>query len=189
MAYSNNSLTVGKLRGSLGKELVFRDWDGKTVVAKSPKRRKTDPTAKQLVVLDKFELASQYAIGIMNGTDQALLQAYEDSRKKRQNLYSRIMQDYLKPPVVKIINTRDYTGAVGSTISILAKDDFKIKRVIVEIHAANGTLLETGNAVLDPNNVSWTYTATQANDPLTGSKIKAIAIDIPNNEGMLEITL
>lgn len=95
MAYSNDSLVVGKLRGSLGKELVFRDWDGKTVVAKSPKRKKTDPTANQLVVLNKFELASQYAIGVMNGTDQALQQAYTDSQKKRQNLYSRIMQDYL----------------------------------------------------------------------------------------------
>ena len=39
MANSNNSVITGKLRGALGKELVFRDWEGKTVVAKAPKRR------------------------------------------------------------------------------------------------------------------------------------------------------
>lgn len=38
MAHSDNSVITGKLSGSLGKELVFRDWDGKTVVAKSPKK-------------------------------------------------------------------------------------------------------------------------------------------------------
>jgi hypothetical protein len=30
MAHSNNSVITGKLKGMLGKELVFRDW--KTVV-------------------------------------------------------------------------------------------------------------------------------------------------------------
>jgi hypothetical protein len=33
------------------------------------------------------------------------------------------------------------------------------------------------------------YTATQANDPLTGSKIKAIATAIRANEGTLELSL
>ena len=39
MANSNNSVITGKFRGTLGKELVFREWEGKTVVAKAPKKR------------------------------------------------------------------------------------------------------------------------------------------------------
>jgi hypothetical protein len=39
MAHSNNGIIAGKLRGTLGKELVFREWEGKTVVAKAPKKR------------------------------------------------------------------------------------------------------------------------------------------------------
>ena len=40
MAHSNNSVITGKLKfGTIGKELVFRDWEGKTVVAKAPKAR------------------------------------------------------------------------------------------------------------------------------------------------------
>jgi hypothetical protein len=39
MAHSNNSVITGKFKGSPGKEIVFRDRAGKTVVAKAPKRR------------------------------------------------------------------------------------------------------------------------------------------------------
>ena len=42
MANSNNSVITGKFRGALGKELVFREWEGKTVVAKAPKAREGD---------------------------------------------------------------------------------------------------------------------------------------------------
>ena len=59
----------------------------------------------------------------------------------------------------------------------------------VEIYAANGTLLEAGTAEQPTNGIDWTYTATQANNPLAGSKIKAIATDVPGNEGALEVTL
>jgi hypothetical protein len=45
MAHANNSIITGKFKGSPGKEPVFRDWDGKTIVAKSPKARTGDLTA------------------------------------------------------------------------------------------------------------------------------------------------
>ncbi|WP_315817657.1 hypothetical protein [Paraflavitalea speifideaquila] len=40
MAHANNSIVSGKFSGTLGKEIVFRDWDGKTVVAKAPKKER-----------------------------------------------------------------------------------------------------------------------------------------------------
>ena len=61
MANSNNSVITGKLRGTLGKELVFRDWEGKTVVAKAPKSRKGESTPAQAEAQDKFLVASIYA--------------------------------------------------------------------------------------------------------------------------------
>jgi hypothetical protein len=68
-------------------------------------------------------------------------------------------------------------------------DDFRVTGVQVEIYAANDTLLEKGIAEQQVNGVDWTYTATQANNLLTDSKIKAIATDVPGNKGTLEITL
>ena len=65
MANSNNSVITGKLRGALGKELVFREWEGKTVVAKAPKRRQGGGTPAQAEIKDKFLLASIYGKAVV----------------------------------------------------------------------------------------------------------------------------
>jgi hypothetical protein len=91
--------------------------------------------------------------------------------------------------VVSVIGASRYTGTSGGQITVRAVDDFRVTAVQVEIYTANGALLEKGNAEQQVNGIDWTYTATQANSPLTGSKIKAIATDVPGNEGTLELTL
>ena len=78
MAHANNSLITGKFRGSLGKELVFRDREGKTIVAKSPKSRSCDPTDAQAEIQEKFLVASRYAKSITKSADQGVAQAYEN---------------------------------------------------------------------------------------------------------------
>ena len=192
MAHANNSIITGKFKGSLGKQLVFREWEGKTIVAKSPKARSGDPTAAQAEIQERFLVASRYAKAVTKSADQSLAQAYASALRPRQNVYSRALEDFMTPPVVKRINTRNYNGAVGERIVIRATDDFRVTGVRVEIFAADSTLLETGNAVQNINGIDWTYTATQANPApagLTGTKIKAIASDVPGNEGTLEVTL
>jgi len=189
MAHSNNSVITGKLRGTLGKELVFREWEGKTVVAKAPKSREGELSPAQEEIKERFLLASRYAKSVIKGQDQGIKDAYSAALRPRQNLYSRATEDFLSPPVVKNIGTGNYTGAIGSQISVRAVDDFRVTGVRVEIYSANGTLLEKGNATLQSNGVDWTYTATQANNLLTGSTVKAIATDVPGNEGTLELIL
>jgi len=189
MANSNSSVITGKLRGALGKELVFREWEGKTVVAKAPGARKGEPTKPQVQIQERFLLASRYAKAVMNGQDQGIKDAYTAALKPRQNLYSRALADFMSAPEVKSIDTRNYTGASGTKISVRAVDDFRVTGVQVEIYAASGNLVEKGNAEQAVNGLDWTYTATQANNSLTGSKIKAIATDVPGNDGTLEQTL
>ena len=189
MANANNSVITGKFRGTLRKELVFREWDGKTITAKAPKSREGDPTPAQAQVQVKFLLASRYARAVVKGDDQGIKDAYTAALRPRQNLYSRAVEDFMSPPVVNSISTGKYTGANGSQIMVRAVDDFRVTAVQVEIYTANGALLEKGNAEQQVNGIDWTYTATQANNPLTGSKIKAIATDVPGNEGMLELVL
>jgi hypothetical protein len=189
MATSNNSIITGKFRGTIGKELVFREWDGKTVVAKAPKARTGPPTASQLKIQENFMLATKYATAVMKGTDQGIRDAYTAVLKPRQNLFSRAAADFMSPPVVKTIDTKLYNGVVGSTITIRATDDFRVTGVLVEIFAASGTLLEKGNAIQLTNGVDWIYTTTQVNPALTGSKISALATDVPGNSGTLSVTL
>ena len=192
MAHANNSIITGKFKGSLGKELVFREWQGKTVVAKSPKARTGDPTLAQAELQEKFLIASRYAKAVTKSADQTLAQAYASALRPRQNVYSRALEDFMSPPVVKLIDTRDYKGASGDRIVTRAVDDFRVTGVRVEIYATDGMLLEAGNAVQNINGIDWTYTATQRNPApagLAGCKIKAIASDVPGNEGSLEVTL
>jgi hypothetical protein len=189
MAHSNNSVITGKLKGSLGKELVFREWAGKTVVAKAPKSRRGGPTPAQEETQERFLLASHYAKAILKSQDQSMAEAYTAALRPRQNLYSRALEDFMSPPVVKSIGMRSYTGKVGDKIAVRAVDDFRVTGVWVEIVTANGTLLEAGNAEQNTNGIDWNYTTTQVNNLLAGSKIKAIATDVPGNEGMLEVTL
>ncbi|ULQ53305.1 hypothetical protein [Flavihumibacter fluvii] len=187
MAYSNNSVITGKFKGSLGKELVFREWAGKTVVAKAPKARSGAPTEAQAKTQENFLLAARYAKFIVN--DPAMVAGYAATLRPRQNVYSRALEDFINPPTVVSITTRGYTGAVGDTLTIRAKDDFRVVKVLVEIYAADGTLVEQGDGIQNTNGVDYTYTARQANPSLAGSTIKAIAIDVPGNEGTLEISL
>ena len=192
MAHANNSIITGKFKGSLGKELVFREWKGKTIVAKSPKARTGDPTLAQAELQERFLVASRYAKAVAKGPDPTLAQAYATALRPRQNLYSRALEDFMTPPVVKTIETRNYKGAIGDKIVCRAIDDFRVTGVRVEIHAADGSLLETGAAVQNVNGIDWTYTATKANSSMTGlagCKIRAIAADVPGNEGSLEVTL
>ena len=189
MAHSNNSLVTGKLRGSLGKELVFREWEGKTVVAKAPKSREGNPSPKQAKIQEQFLFGTRYARGIIQNPDKGMAEAYAAVLRPRQNVYSRALEDFLSPPDVKSINARNYKGTVGDKIAVRAIDDFRVVSVQVQIVAANGTLLEEGNAELNANGIDYTYTVTQANNLLAGSKIIAIATDVPGNEGMLEATL
>lgn len=189
MAQSNNSIITGKFRGMLGKELVFREWAGKTVVAKAPRARKGGPTPAQADLQAKFLLASRYARSVIKNPDQGMAAAYKAVLKPRQNVYSRALEDFMSSPEVVNINTRNYTGAVDDKIVVRAVDDFRVVSVRVEINADNGSLLESGYAELSENGIDWTYTARQANNLLAGSKIIAIATDVPGNEGILEVSL
>jgi hypothetical protein len=188
MAHANNSIITGKFSGILGKELVFREWQGKTVVAKAPKSRDGDPTPAQAKTQERFLLASRYAKAILTSQDPGIREAYAAALRPRQNVYSRALEDFMSPPVVSSINTHNYTGAAGDKLTVRAVDDFRVTGVRVEIYTANSVLIEKGNAIQSVNGIDWTYTATEDNLQ-AGSKIKAIATDVPGNDGTLEVTL
>ena len=134
-------------------------------------------------------MASKYAKSIKSNADQSLAQAYASKLKPRQTIYSRALEDFMVSPVVQNIDTQNYTGAVADKSVIRAVDDFRVKQVYVEIHSANGALLEAGNAVQNINGIDWTYTTVKVNNSLAGTKIKVVAIDVPGNEGTLELIL
>jgi hypothetical protein len=184
-----NGIISGKFRGTLGKEVVFRKWKDMTIAAKVPDKRTTEPKPEELARRERFLLASRYAKSIINGGNPAMAAAYAAILKPRQNVYSRAVKDFMTPPKVTRFNTSLYKGTPGDSIIVRAVDDFRLTTVRVEVRSAAGTLLEAGLAEQNDNGLDWTYTAVQANNLLAGTKIKAIATDVPGNKGTLEITL
>ncbi len=187
MAHSNNNIITSGLTGTIGKELVFRNWAGKTIVAKAPCKRPGRPTKAQAKIRDRFFMAARYGKAILSNADPAMADAYRAVLKPRQNLYTRALRDFLSAPVVQQIDILGYNGQSGSAIKIRAVDDFRVTEVWVEIFTADGCLLETGMAEQQLNGLDWVYNVQRDNPLLSGSRIKAIARDVPGNEGSLEM--
>lgn len=186
MAHTNNSVLIKALRGMLGKELVFRNWGDKTIVSKAPKKGTKSSSAAQAATREKFHMAILYAKTVINNEDQSMALAYAAAAKPRQNVISKAISDFMSSPKVLSVDTKNYHGAAGNRLLVHATDDFRVVSVWVEIYAANGQLLEAGNAIQNASGIFWTYTATQANNLLKGTRIKATATDVPENTGTME---
>src|SRR5690349_1525301 len=137
MAYTDNKSLAGRLRGSLGKELVFRVWDGKTIVSRAPKRSTKASTQAQSATRERFAAATRYARFVLDNADQSLAQAYAAARKPRQTTYSRATGDFMSPPVVESIDTNKYCDTPGDSLMIRATDDFRVTGVYVEIYTVD----------------------------------------------------
>ncbi|WP_454948719.1 hypothetical protein [Capnocytophaga leadbetteri] len=187
MATTKNNVIVKGASGKFGRQIVFSQRAGKTIMSKPPLRT-APPTTKQKEQQAKFARAAAYAKNAL--LDPTLKEAYTTEAKKRQDVspYNMAMTDYLRPPQITHVDYSAYTGdASGEKIFIEAADAFKITTMKVKITAANNSTLEEGNATLV--NGKWEYTTTATNTTLTGSKITLTATDRPGNTTTKEITL
>ena len=182
----NNVITTGT-SGKFGRQIVFSQRAGKTIMSKPPLRTKP-PTEKQKAQHQKFAQAAEYAKkAMLNSTLKA---DYTAEAKKRQDVsaYNMAMTDYLRPPVITKVDTSNYTGdSSDQKIIIEAGDAFKVVSLKVKITAANNSSLEEGSATLVEG--KWEYTTTASNSTLTGTKITITATDRPGNTTEKEVTL
>jgi hypothetical protein len=187
MAKQKNNIITHGLSGKVGDLLIFRQKDGKTIVAKIPKK-KVKPSKKQLAHQKRFQQATIYAQ--ISATDEVRAKLYAEAAKKRAGLtaYNIAVADYLNAPNIKNVDLSTYTGTIGDKIYIVATDDFAVKSVHVRISYTDDSLIEEGEAVNTATNL-WTYTATTNNKELTGNKIVVTAYDIPGNQDTEEVIL
>lgn len=179
MAKSNNNVVTFGLSGKIGDLLIFRQRDGKTIVAKIP-QTKNEPSDKQVAQRRQFQKAVLYAKAAVAGEETAALYEAKAKQKKRHP-FQVAVADFLKAPDITHIDLTGYTGKAGDAIRIEVSDDFIVKQVSVTITNADGTLVETGDAVQDAVGYQWTYTATQTNDNLDGDRIVIRASDTAGN--------
>jgi hypothetical protein len=185
MAQSNENVLTQGMRGSIGKQVVYRNKAGKTVVSKSPKLRPGSiPTPDQAAVRDKFKIALIYAQAAM--LDVAVKAAYKAVAKGGQSAFNVAFKDAYLAPVVSLLRTDAYAGQLQDPILVRVIDNFKVTTVKVSITAPNGVLVEQGFAAKEPNGVDWRYICQQVNADIAGTTIKVVASDLPGNETLLQ---
>jgi hypothetical protein len=173
--------------GKFGNQMVYRNRDGVSILAKMPKKNPKTATRAQLDARRKFRMASRWAKQAL--LDPEMLAEYTRLASGMKTSYVMAMTNYLRPPEVREILVSEYKGAIGDRIGVVATDDFRVISVKVSVKDAAGTLIEEGPCVEDLSADCWVYTATQAIDDLTGLVITAVATDIPNHPASLDLTL
>jgi hypothetical protein len=180
-----NLLTKG-FSGRIGDEIVFRQVGNRTMFAKRPRKRST-LTPGQTAHQQQFQNAVYYAKSAL--MDPAAKSVYQDMAKEAnlRSAYNAAVTDFLKEPKIASVYTDNYKGVAGAVLFIAAVDMFKIQSVIVTIKRADGTVIETGQAVRDQEN--WKYVTTQPNASIPGTKIIVQAKDRPGKQATFEKVL
>ncbi|WP_343672636.1 hypothetical protein [Chitinophaga sp.] len=186
MAIANKNLFLAKLSGSIGNQMTVRVRRENTVLGKKVGAYSLPPNEQQSAVRDRFSMAAGYAQSILaDAAKKALYQAAADSSKVGASAYNLALKDAFDAPEIKEVQTTKYKGNIGDPLSIDVRDVVDAASVVVSIVKADGTLVETGNAVKQ-RKWRWQYTATAANDAVAGSIINVVATDLADNETIVD---
>jgi hypothetical protein len=183
MTKTNLNPTIDDYRGSIGK-LVFKKYRGRTIVAKKPVIT-AEPSQAQVAQRIRFKEAA--AFGKFAQNDPALCAIYEPIAQMRQvTVYTVAVQDYLKKPVIKLLDLFEYKGRVGDHILIEASDEVGLASLDVTLESNDGTLIESGQPVESaPGTGKWTYKATVAVPYGSDIFIHVVAVDHAGNRTKL----
>jgi hypothetical protein len=159
MARSNNNILTKGLSGMVGKQIVFRTWNGKTFISVAPKKPKKQ-SAVQKENRSKFKRATIYAKNMMK--DAIKKAEYKDIAKKLQlpNAYTAAITDYMRNPQIEALDLASYSGMADEEIKVTAsKKGFEIQVVEVTVVDQNGEAIEEGKAEKGSGN-EWIYKTT-----------------------------
>lgn len=179
MAISQNNVVTFGLSGKVGDLLVFRKMNGKTIVSKVPVKSNIPPSFLQAEVKNRFKLASKFAKQAMQ--DPVLEAYYRAISKKGQRPFNAAFADFFIAPEVSN-PTGNYDGLMGTTLSIMAVDNYEVKTVTIEIRKADDSLVEQGTANLTADGVTWDYTCQTTNAAPSGCKLLWTACDWAGNQ-------
>ena len=103
--------------------------------------------------------------------------------------YALAVADWYGAPKVLEIDVDAWTGNAGETIRVRARDNVCVARVLVTVRDAEGTVLESGEAVVaEAGSLWWNYT-TQSSVVLTPfPTVQAVAMDLPGNRDSFTIS-
>jgi len=182
MAESRNNIIVRGMSGSIGKQLVFKQYGDRTIVSAMPDMSKVVKSKKQKAENVKFSEASAYAQAQM--ADPVSKAEYKAKAKGLQKPHNVAIADFYNPPEIRKIDATDVRAT--KTVTIYAIDDFMVTDVTVEVYDTDGVLLEQGHAV-ETSQWFWAYQIMGDISSLNGIRLVVAAFDKPGNKTTQEI--
>jgi len=187
MSKSKENVITKTYSGKFGNQVVFRNRDGQSILAKPPKKPTGDPTKTQLETRNNFLNASQWAKSIL--TDPVLGPVYKAKASKGKSAYVLAVTDFLRRPVIDAIDASEYQGKIGDKIMVNASDNFNVAEVGLKITNPQGEVVEEGACQKDQHHSYWVYTATVTVASITGLTLTARVKDNPGHSGEAMLTL
>jgi hypothetical protein len=186
MAKVHNNIFVRGLWGAVGDQFVIRTTcSGKTIIANKPRfDDHRQFTEIQRTYQDAFREASTYA---RFAKDQLIY--IEMAKGTGSTAYNIAISDWFGSPKILQINVDHWTGKVGQTIRVKARDNVKVARVALVIRDANNNILEAGEAVRsEAGSVWWDYTTQSVVAMTPFPTVEATAQDLPGNTDSFSIS-
>jgi hypothetical protein len=176
MAVSYNNVITRNYSGRVG-DIVLKNYDGKSVMAKRPDCSKVIKTARQLEFNDKFKKAVKYAQYVIKNQELSII------IEGKGRIWILIMQPSLiimSRPVIERVDVSGYQGLPGNVVTVSVWDKWEIEGVDMVIFNALGEVIECGAAVPRQfsGNTEWDYTATIENVDYKSSRILVRALKI-----------
>jgi len=185
MAKVDKNIVITGLSGSLGDQLVIQEArGGRTIVRTKPRPSDKPPSEAQTAQRDQFREAVTYAKQAAKSEPAYAAKAEGTA----QTAFNVALADFLHPPEIVELDVSGYTGKVGETIRVRARDDVAVKTVNVAIAAADGTLIESGAAAAAAGVPGWWAYLTKAAATGNGVKVLAVAQDLPGHEARKEVS-
>jgi hypothetical protein len=188
MAKTNRNLLTHNYVGKVGKQYSLRSRGDQSIIAVLPKKSRKpsgDQELSQQAVKDNFQRAVMYAKSVKANNPELMAQ-YDAVRKGTQSAFNVAFLDAYKGPKLRDLRTDEYEGVAGQPIKVEAMDNFRVKSVKFTLFSADGTKLEEGEAKQAPSSFQWVYTTQVANPSVTGTKLRIVAKDLPDNMTVLE---
>jgi hypothetical protein len=182
MAESKNNIIVRGMSGSIGKQLVFKQYGDRTIVSAMPDMSRVVKSKKQKAENNKFREAIAYARSQM--VDPVSKVEYKAKAKGLQKPHNVAIADFYNPPEIRKVDTTNIRET--KTVTVHAIDDFKVTDVTVEVYDMDGVLLEQGHAV-EISQWFWTYRIMGDISTFKGIRLLVAAFDKPGNKTTQEI--
>lgn len=179
MANIDRNISIHGLANLLGERFLYRRAGaGKLIAANKPV---FDENLKYAGMKKTSHEAFREA-----ATHAAFLHAAEayvnKARQSDTTAYSIALTDWFGAPSVRQIDVDQWTGRVGETIRVKARDNIKVAAVFVVIRAANGDVLEMGEALPSGTGSAWWNYTTRSRVNITPfPSVEAISYDLAGN--------